>query len=182
MVKILFGLMVLALLAVPAIALADSGQPFTASGDICLAGLPQIKAGALKPTGVQVVAKGEELAGVIAVSSGWDDLEGAAVDITITNESSFFDFTTGTFSGKINGSLTVTTADDVLRGKLEGTVSGVFTDPANILDSIVSSSTQVKWQVAGKDAKASGQGNATFALTELGFCGPLNLAGAVRET
>ncbi|MDO8749923.1 MAG: hypothetical protein Q7K03_02090 [Dehalococcoidia bacterium] len=183
MAKVWFALVALVLLAVPPIALADSAQTFTASGNICLAGLPQIVVGSPQPTGVRIVAKGEELAGGIAVSSGWDDLEGAAVDITITNESSFFDFTTGTFSGSLNGTLTVTTTeDDVLKGKLEGKVSGVFLDPEDILGSIIQSTTQVKWQVNSKDAKASGQGNATFTPTELGFCGPLNLAGAVRET
>lgn len=182
MVKILFGLMALALLAVPSIALADSVQPFTASGNICLAELPQMVVGSPQPTGVRVTALGEKLAGIISDSPDWEDLAGAAVDITITRENSFFDFTTGTFSGGINGSLKVTTADDVLEGKLEGTVSGVFTDPTDILGSIVSSSAQVNWRVASKDAKASGQGNATFAPTGLGFCGPLNLAGSVRET
>ncbi|MFH1141005.1 MAG: hypothetical protein V1724_04930 [Chloroflexota bacterium] len=182
MVKIWSGLVALVLLAVPAIALADSGQPFTASGNICLAGLPQIKGVAPQPTGVRIVAVGEKLAGVIAGSSGWDDLEGASVDITITREESFFDFTTMTFSGRINGSLTVTTADGVLKGKLEGTVSGVFLDPADILGSIIESTTQVDWRVASKDGKAWGQGNATFAAALDGtFCGPLDLAGAVRE-
>ncbi|MFH1140214.1 MAG: hypothetical protein V1724_00765 [Chloroflexota bacterium] len=183
MVKIWFGLVALVLLAVPAIALADSGQPFTASGNICLDGLPQMKGVAPKPTGVRVVALGEKLAGVIVVSTGWDALEGAAVDITITNESSFFDFTTMTFLGEVNGSLTVTTADDVLEGKLEGTVSGVFLNPGDILGSIIESTTQVDWRVSSKDGKAWGEGNATFAAAPDGtFCGPLDLAGSVRET
>ncbi len=183
MVKIWSGLLLLVLLAVPAIALADSVQPFTALGDICLTGLPQITAGAPQPTGVRIVARGEKLAGIISASSGWEDLEGAAVDITITREHSFFDFTTGTFSGKINGTLTVTTANDVLKGKLEGTVSGVFFDPADILGSIYGSTAQVNWRVSSKDAKASGQGNATLVAALDGtFCGPLDLAGRVRET
>ncbi|MSQ22844.1 MAG: hypothetical protein EXR53_06040 [Dehalococcoidia bacterium] len=183
MVKILFGLLALVLLAVPAVVLADSVQPFTASGNICLTQLPTAILVAPQPTGIRLTALGEKEAGLIDSSSGWDALSGAAVEITITRENSVFDFATKTFSGKINGSLTVTTADDVLKGKLEWTVSGVFFDPADILGSIYGSTAQVNWRVAGKDAKASGQGNATLVAALDGtFCGPLDLSGVVRET
>lgn len=62
MAKIWLGLVAKVLLALPAAAVADSVQPFTASGNICLAELPQIVVGTPRPTGVRVTALGEKLA------------------------------------------------------------------------------------------------------------------------
>ena len=180
MAKIWLALVALLLLAAPTAAFAESAQPFTASGNICLTQLPQRIRVAPQPTGIRLIALGEKEAGVIVYSSGWDALNGAAVNITITREESVFDFTTLTFSGKINGTLVVTTTSKVLNGKLEGTVNGAFLDPSDILGSITGSSVQVNWLIKGKDAKASGQATASFALTGDGFCGPLSLDGTVR--
>lgn len=126
-----------------------------------------------------MIASGEQLSGNISSSAGWNDLAGAGVNVTITREVSLFDFTTNTFSGHVAGRLTLTTDSGVLEGTLQGTVSGAFADPNDLIGSIYASSANVKWPVNGPGARASGMAIASFtADPDTGtFCGPLALNG-----
>jgi len=180
--KLFLILVAMVFFAVPTSASAHQKSPFTASGNLCLVQLPNIRAVVLQPAGVLGLFSGEQLAGAITSSDGWEALEGAGIGITITNERTLFDFTTLTFSGNITGDLTVTTGGDLLTGRLEGTVSGTFLDPNDLLGSINSSIAQAKWQASSKTTLAKGDATATFTPGPSGtFCGPVNLAGAVSE-
>lgn len=157
---------------------AHGATPFTASGGLCLVGLPEVTV-APSPTGVLVIASGESLEGTITTSQEWTDLEGAKVLVTIDREKSSFNFGTLTFSGRLTGRLTIATDDSVLSGKLHGTVSGKFSDPANLLASIYESSSEVDWTVGDTDTLAKGHASSTFTPdpTSGAFCGTANLTG-----
>ncbi len=157
-------------------------QSFTANGDLCLKALPDLKV-ALTPKGIRVNASGEMLTGFIVSSPDWTALEGAGITVTITKETSVFDLATFTFSGHLTGRMTITTADGPLSGHLEGTVSGDFANPADILGSISASSAEVKWTIKGPDGKARGEGTATLTVGPIAgaFCGQVNLTGALKN-
>lgn len=176
--RVLLILLALVLFAVPVTAYAHTVTPFAASGSSCLSQLPTRVIGVPNPKGVLVHASGEELLGSITTVQGWDDLAGATIAATITQETSVFDFTTLTFSGTIAGSLTVTTADAVFTGDMKGTVSGTFSDPNDLIGSISGSEAQVSWHIKGPGMQASGEATATFADTNGSFCGPLSLTGS----
>lgn len=171
----------LLLVALPAAAFAaKSGTPFTASGTVWVTNPPKVQA-ALTPHGVIVNATGEQVSGIIA-SEGWPEINGAPLTITIKKETSFFDFATGTFSGHLAGNLTINTASGPMTGTLQGTISGAFTDPTDIVNSITTSTAQVKWNLKGSTTRADGVGTATFGYDPAcGFCGPITISGSVTS-
>ena len=167
-------------------AAAAPPSTFAASGELCLTHEPTVIAGFPSPTGVSVITTGEELTGTIASSPGWATLAGADVEIVISRERASFNFGTGTFSGQFSGVLTVTTGAGVLSGGIKGTVSGVFSNPNDILNSISASTAEVSWVINGLSTHAQGQGSASFAVVEEGenagkFCGGLGLDGSFAE-
>lgn len=187
-IAVSFLTMALGALVVPALASESgrAGRPqetaFVASGQMCLAELPVVKA-APGPTGITVNATGERLTGVIDTAAGWDDLAGAEVGVTITKELSFFSLLTGTFSGRVAGDITVRPSGRALRGRFHGSVGGVFTDPNDLLGSISMSNARVVWSVQERGRGASGEAVAGFtADPETGeYCGPFSFSGQRDE-
>lgn len=173
--------LLLLLLLIPATTGADEPTPFSATGTVCVAGLPKVKA-APSPVGIKLGAFEEQINGAITSSPGWAALEGATLEAKVHHEESTFNFTTLTFSGNLSGDLHITTGSGKLRGELHGSVAGAFLDPANPVTSIYQSAVQLDWTAHGGKAKAKGQGTAAFAFdpSTFTFCGPLNLSGEVR--
>lgn len=169
----------LALALMPGMASAAQATKFTASGNICLVSLPTSVSVKPTPTGMWLTASGEVLGGSITSSPDWPDLVGAEVTVTVTQEKSFFSFITGTFAGRLKAEFTIATAAP-LQGELKGVVSGAFSDPYTLPDSIYSSSATVRWEAESDDAEAKGVANASFAVTEVGYCGPITFSGTYK--
>lgn len=184
---------VLTPIAQPKVVLAKaSTSTFTATGTLCLVGLPTIKA-AMTRRGLLVNARGELLAGLID-SSTWSEIAGAGMEAVIAHEESLFNMATNTFEGKIEGKIKIVGSDEVMQGSMNGTVSGAFlpiTDPADLLTSIYTSTANVKWNIRNKgsdsddDDKSRAKGTATVTFVadvESGmYCGPIVLNGTYRE-
>lgn len=169
-------LLALVLALLPAAAGAERATPFNASGEICLAGPPTIVGYQPTPTGAWVVATGEVLSGTIADST-WDDLDGALVTVTVLQERSFFNFVTGTFTGRLTADFTI---GESLAGSLKGTVRGAFSDPAGLPESIYASSASVQWAATDSGTMARGTGDASFAVAGDTFCGPVTFSGVFK--
>ena len=173
------------------VAAKASPSQFTASGTLCLVGLPTIKA-STSGLGLRISARGEQLGGAVTDST-WSEITGAGVEAVITHEESLFNMATNTFEGKIEGKIKLSNAEEVLQGSMNGTVSGAFlpiTNPADLLTSIYTSTAEVKWNIRNKgsdsddDDKSRARGTATvtfFADIEGNYCGPIVLNGTYRE-
>lgn len=181
--KLLVGLSTLALLAVPLTTTAFASpapQPFRATGNLCLAELPEEPDPGdiqpLGPTGAVITFGGEVLEGTVDDST-WDALDGAGLTVTIDREVSYFNFAGGTFTGRIEGTIEIDGAEE-LEGGFSGVIQGSF-DPGaeDLLSGIYRSSPRVQWSAEEDDVNARGMGNATFAPTEEGFCGDISLTG-----
>ena len=175
-----------------AVAKATTSQ-FTASGTLCLVGLPTIKANLNKKGILHVNARGEQLAGEIAESS-WSEITGAGVEAVITHEESMFNLVTNTFEGKIEGKIKIAIPGEVMQGSFQGTVGGAFlpiTDPSALLTSIYTSTANVKWNMRNKGSdsddedksRARGTASVTFMVDPLAgtYCGPIVMTGTYRE-
>ncbi len=185
--NILLAAGTLAILAMPATVLAKARhdvQPFSASGYLCLAQLPVDIQFAPTPVGVKIEASGEVLFGQIQQSTGWDDIEGASVAVTIAKEESSFNFASKTFVGQIDGSIDIALASGPITGSVKGVISGAFADPNDIVGTIYTSTPRVVWEAEGADVKTTGIGSATFVVdpaNPFAYCGTLNLVGVAKS-
>ncbi len=173
------------------VAKAPTSQ-FTASGTLCLVGLPTIKYSMTK-RGLSIDARGEQLAGFIS-DSNWSDIAGAGVEAVITHEQSIFDMASNAFEGKIEGKIKIGLPGEVMQGSFKGTVGGAFmpiTNPADLLTSIYTSTADVSWNMRNKgsdsddsdNSRARGTASVTFMADPYAgtYCGPIVMTGTYRE-
>ncbi len=166
-----------------AVASNERASSFSASGNICLVQLPSSLIAVPAPGGVRITASGEILGGAIDSSDGWDALDGAEIGAVIAKEVSTFNFGAGSFSGVLSGSLNLDTSDGPLSGRFQGTVSGNFLDPTDIIGTIYQSTADIDWKIGDRDESARGHAVANFTANPLDgtYCGPIELQGIHQE-